>query len=194
MFEPIIRFAGLKKDVKDLRAEFEADRRERQGERGRLQKKRFKLLCGTLCFTYMEGAIDYVYTDLDRKSRRRLYKRIDHIKALEEEVQKDAETMAARTHKLAEFKEKYWQEELESVIEQMKRERYPIAHPISERDDDDPPTPTRMKEIIQIVYPKSEDRSSGHGSRGSAGPSATNSWQTRSFWKLKYTQHIIPSW
>ncbi|KAL6078355.1 hypothetical protein QOT17_001533 [Balamuthia mandrillaris] len=109
-------------------AELEQNMRKMQNQE---QRARFRLLLGTLSYTYMESAIEYVFQPNSERETYRLRRRYPTIDDLEEAALNQEHTKT----RWESFCATYWAGRL-------------CPHDEAE----EPPSPARMKEIAQTIY------------------------------------------
>lgn len=156
---------GLKDTIMGLETTITELRENKQGMEDRITRlennariQRHKLLVGTLSYTYVECAIEFVFSKsmVGAKKLRSLKNRIHSIEELEEEIEALGDDDPFRQEvkeRFATFQSTYYDEEYDECLRKMAGDRVGIAHPLTECDeDDDPPPPKRMEEIILKVY------------------------------------------
>jgi hypothetical protein len=141
--------SNVKQELKDVKATMHTIKNE-------MLNTRKKLLLGSVAYNFIDCAVRYIFPSGEYKSRRKALRTIQDI---EEAKKTDGEE-----GKWEKFKENYWNEEYDEVLEKFTGNRLEIAHPTTLHDDDeDSPNPAALQSYVKDLYRnKSSEPFRGH--------------------------------
>jgi len=119
-----------------------------------LKRQRWLLLCGSVAYTYIRSAIEFIFQGRGKKSIQNLQRALSTFDEIEE-----AATSEDERARLNNFK-KYYDEAYDQVLQLFKEKRVTIAHPTTEDDEEESEVvlPDRMRIIIGELYQQRANR------------------------------------